>query len=92
MTDLKIIKQTENKLFNRKEIIANIEADVTPSNVEVEKLVTEKLSAKPEAVKIKQILGSFGSHTFKVIANVYDTKDDKERIEPKIKQKKGARQ
>jgi ribosomal protein S24E len=92
MADLNILEQKENKLFNRKEIVAEIEADVTPSNTEVETLVTEKLSAQPESVKIKQILGKFGSHTFKVIANVYDTKEDKERIEPKVKQKKGAAQ
>ena len=42
-------------------------------------------SAKQEGIYIKQILGKFGVKSFKVIANIYPSKIDKEMNESKTK-------
>jgi len=85
MENFKIIGEKENLLFKRKEIKFTIDAEVTPSRAEVEKLISEKFSTQPENIKIKNILGKFGSKTFTVSVNIYASKEDKESIEPKSK-------
>lgn len=85
-----IIEEKQNPLFNRKEIILEVESDVTPSLSESEKIISEKFKAEPEAFKIKKIEGKFGSRTFKISANVYPSKGEKEEIEVKTKQEKEA--
>jgi ribosomal protein S24E len=88
MENFKILNEKENLLFNRKEIQVSVEANVTPSKVEVEKLITEKLSTQAEKIKIKNILGRFGSKVFTINVNVYTSKEDKDKNEPKSKKEK----
>ncbi len=85
MENFKILEEKENPLFNRKEIQASIESEVTPSNSDIKKLISGKFSTQIENIKIKKILGKFGSKTFEVLANIYASKQDKENIEPKPK-------
>lgn len=80
-----IINEKENALFNRKEIEAKIDAEITPSHEEVKKLISEKFSVPIENIKIKNIIGKFGSKTFDVFANIYASKEDKDKIELKKK-------
>ena len=54
---LKILTEKENPFFNRKEIEASIEADITPKKSEAEELISKKFSTNPENVKIKGIKG-----------------------------------
>lgn len=87
MENFKILEEKENPLFKRKEIKFTIEAIITPNHSDVEKLISEKFSTSPETVKIKGIHGRFGSKTFTISANIYKSKEDKEDIEPKKKEK-----
>lgn len=90
MENLKIISENQNELFKRKEIEANVDAEVTPSKVEVEKLISEKFSTSPEKMFIKNIKGKFGSRTFKIVVNIYNSQEEKQAIEfRKKKEKKG---
>ena len=87
--ELTITSQRENLLLKRKEVSATIAFEkVTPSNAEVTKLLAEKLSAKEDAIAVKQILGSFGRHQARVTAYAYETSEQKAKIEPKHKPKK----
>ena len=52
---MEVINETENKLFNRKEVQVNLEAEVTPSHEEAKKLISEKFSTKEENIRIKKI-------------------------------------
>jgi ribosomal protein S24E len=88
MEKFEILKQKENPLFKRKEIIVSIEEDITPKNSDVEKFLSEKFSSPAENIKIKKILGKFGSHKFAITANIYASKEDKEKTEPKEKKEK----
>ncbi len=81
--DFKILEEKENPLFNRKEIKASIEATVTPSHADVKKLICEKFSSQIEKIKIKKISGKFGSRTSIITANIYDSKENLEKTEPK---------
>jgi len=88
MENIKVVEEKDNPLFKRREIELEAESHVTPSHSETEKLISEKFSAKAENIKIKKILGSFGSNIFRITANIYQSKEDKERTEKKQKKKK----
>ncbi|MCK4552941.1 hypothetical protein KAT80_01940 [Candidatus Pacearchaeota archaeon] len=78
---MEIINEKENKLFNRKEIQINIEAEITPSHEEAKKLISEKFSTQPENIRIKKILGKFGSKVFEISANIYFSEEEKNKTE-----------
>jgi len=88
--NIKIIDEKKNPLFNRKEIILEVESEITPSHSEAEKIVSEKFKTSSETFKIKKIYGRFGSKTFRINANVYSSKNEKEEIEAKSKKEKEA--
>jgi ribosomal protein S24E len=88
--ELKILTEIQNPLFKRKEIIGTINEEVTPSKIDVEKLISEKFSTTPEKIAIKIIKGSFGSKDFKVQANIYENSEDKETTELKSKKQRDA--
>lgn len=90
MENFKIIEEKENPLFKRKEIKFTIDAEITPSHANIEKLISEKFSTQLENIKIKNILGKFGSKTFTVSVNIYASKEDKENTEPKSKKDTSA--
>ena len=90
MENFKIIQEKENPLFDRKEIEFEISSEIAPSKTEIEKLAYEKLSAPEGSIKVKQILGGFGSKDFKIVANVYKSKEDLEKTEFKSKKEKEA--
>ena len=78
---MEVINEKENKLFNRKEIQINVEAEVTPSHEESKKLISEKFSTQPENIRIKKIAGKFGSKVFEISANIYSSEEEKNKIE-----------
>lgn len=83
--EFKIIIDTQNPLFNRREIEGEVHAEVTPSRAEVAQILAKKFSADIETIKIRTIKGRFGSKTFVVVANIYASKKDKDKIEAKSK-------
>jgi len=83
--ELKITEEKENALFNRKEIKGFIDSEVVPSRTETSKILSEKFKVPWENIKIKKIVGKFGSKTFSVEANIYSSKQDKDSIELKKK-------
>ena len=86
--ELKITEEKENALFNRKEIKGFIDSEIVPSRVETSKILSEKFKIPLENIKIKKIVGKFGSKTFSVEANIYSSKQDKDSIELKKKKEK----
>jgi len=81
MKNFQVISEKENKLFSRKEIEAEVGAEVTPRLVEMNKLLSEKFSVLPENIRIKKIAGKFGSKTFAISANIYNSKEDLKKTE-----------
>lgn len=85
MDNFNLVQEKENPLFKRKEIVFTISSKITPSNSEVGNFISEKFSAPLEAIKIKNILGKFGSNQFTISTNIYKSKEEKEEIERKRK-------
>ena len=79
--EIKIIIENQNPLFNRKEIEGEIKAEVAPSRAEVRKILSEKYSVPEETIKIRTIKGAYGSRTFLLVANIYKSKQDKDKVE-----------
>jgi ribosomal protein S24E len=88
MKIIKVINQRENPLFNRKEAEVMIESDVAPKISEAEAFIAKEFSAHADNVKIRKIKGRFGSKNFMITANIYNSKEDKDKIEKKSKKDK----
>ena len=87
--EIKIIEEKNNILFGRKEIVAEVESKYVPNYLEIEKLISEKYSVPAENIKIKKIQGHFGYNAFKIIALIYKSKEEKDKIE-RVKKIKSA--
>jgi len=83
MAELKIIHETENPLFKRKEIIADWTDETLPKSTDVATTLSEKFSVPLGNVALKNIKGRFGSKTFEVKANIYESNEDLMSTEPK---------
>lgn len=77
--------EKENALFKRKEIEGSIESEITPSREDVLGILAKKFSVDSGVIKIKGIHGKFGSRIFTVSANIYESAEDKDSVEPKKK-------
>lgn len=88
MSELQILKEVENPLFERKEIQLSLEAEVIPSRIEVRLMVAGKFSISPHAIKIKKITGQFGSNVFLIDVNLYPSQEKKDAVEFKTKKEK----
>ncbi len=88
MKKTEILKQQENPLFKRKEIVVSVEADISPKVSEAEEFIAKEFSTTLENIKIKKIDGRFGSHNFIITANIYPSKEEKDKTESKQKKVK----
>lgn len=87
---MKILEDKHNSLLNRKEIKIIAEAEKNPSYDEALAIVVKEIKSESENIVIKNVKGKFGRDTFLISAFIYKTKEDKEKFEPKPKQKKAA--
>ena len=87
---LKILEEKNNPLFNRKEIIAALESETTPSRSHVLELLSKNFSVPMENIKIKSVKGKFGTRNFTIEANIYNSAKDKDAIELKKKKESVA--
>lgn len=85
MENINIIEERENPLFKRKEVKFSVDAEITPSHAKARKIISENFSTSEENIRIKNILGKFGSKTFTISANIYVSERDKLDTEGKSK-------
>jgi ribosomal protein S24E len=83
--EIKDIHEIKNNVFDRKELTAKIISEIAPSNIDVISHLAKKLNLPEEAIKIRGIYGEFGSKEFKVKANIYPSKEHRNKIERKTK-------
>ncbi len=83
--EIKDIKETKNLVFERKEIQATLVAEKSPSNKEVKELLAKQFSVPVDAIKINGIYGKYGISEFQIKANIYKSKEDKNKTEKKTK-------
>jgi ribosomal protein S24E len=88
MEKFTIITQKQNPAFNRKELVISVDTNVTPKISEAEAFIAKEFSSSAENVKIREIKGRFGSTNFIITANIYSSKEEKDKIEDKAKKAK----
>lgn len=79
--------EKENPLLHRKEVTAILHSEANPSMSDIAKKIAEKFKTEEDKTAIKSIKGKFGRRTFLIKAFIYKSKEDKEKIEPKKKEK-----
>jgi|SRR3989344_4389551 len=91
---MKIIKQEEHKLLDRKRITAEVihDKNKTPSKQEIIKELSQDLKVNPELINLRHIYTHFGATKSKVIANVYNNLAMLKSLEEFRKKKKVRKQ
>lgn len=85
---MRIIKEIKNDLLKRKEIQFIVESEKNPGFEGSKKVLIEKIKTPEENIAIKFVKSKFGTHEFLIEAFAYNSKEDREKIEPKVKSKK----
>ena len=88
--NIKITEDKRNDLFARNEIVAELESKTSPKKQKISELISKKSGKSVDDIVVKKIAGRFGSERFIITANIYNSKEAKEKNEPKKKEKKGA--
>jgi ribosomal protein S24E len=88
MEKLIVLNKKENPLLNRREVEVTIETNASPKTSEAEEFIAKEFSTTAENVKIKGINGKFGSRNFTVLANIYNSKEEKNKVETRTKKEK----
>ncbi|MBU0907833.1 MAG: hypothetical protein KKE05_06780 [Nanoarchaeota archaeon] len=87
---MEIITESKNSLLNRTEVKVKLSSESNPGLEKSKQTLADKFKTKVENVVINKIASKFGTNEFILEASVYNTLEDKERIEPKKKEKKKA--
>ena len=88
--EFKLLEDKKNPLFNRREMTLEIKENVIPSKDAVKEEMASKYKVDKEAIEILKISGKFGVKVFKIIAHVYDSKDEKGKTILKSKKTRTA--
>jgi ribosomal protein S24E len=90
MEKIQVISEKTNPIFNRKEVELLVSLNSNPKTKEAEEIVANQFSSNAENVKVKKIHGNYGMKKFTITANVYNSKESKDKTEIKYsKEKKG---
>lgn len=83
----------ENPIFGRKEISMEVDkSEYEPTYSNALKILTEKFSVDRSSLKIKKLDVSFGSNTFKIFANIYNSGEERKSVESPSKKEQEAEQ
>jgi len=77
---MQIIKDIKNDLFKRRELKIILPSEKTPSYVEISKLLSEKFGSNEENIVVSKVKGRFGAKTFLIEADIYSSKEDKDKV------------
>jgi len=82
-----VIKDLRNELLKRREVKLIVKENKNPGFANALKIIAEQFNAKEENIAVKEVKSKFGRDTFLIDAFIYDSIEDKNRIEPKKKTK-----
>jgi len=84
--EVKILNETKQPLLSRTSYELRISGtELTPTNPKAVEIVAEKVKADASLVTIQGIYQGYGSHTTRVFARVYESKESLLKVEPKKK-------
>jgi ribosomal protein S24E len=84
---METIKDFRNDLLKRREVQIIIEAVGNPGIAEGRKQILEKFKSDEDKVVVRNVKGKFGRATFMIDAFIYDSKEDKAKVELKTTKK-----
>lgn len=91
MEKLTILKDSKNLLLNRHEVQLVVKASVSPKTSEAQEFIAKEFSGVADNVEIIKIDGNFGSDNFTIYAHIYNSKEEKDKVENKIKKAKKSK-
>ncbi|MCS7094371.1 MAG: hypothetical protein NZ988_00990 [Thaumarchaeota archaeon] len=81
----RIVTTKRNELLKRTEYLIEVNNEAgTPSRSQLRELLTTALNAKSERLLVVKVWSPAGKTASRVIARVYDGRDDLMRVEPKF--------
>ncbi len=84
MSKMEVVKESDNKLLGRKEVLVQIETEgPTHARAKVKEEIAKKFKTKENLVVVNSIKSHYGSLNVLVSANVYDKKETLERLTSK---------
>ena len=81
---MKIFSEFSNELLNRREIVAEMDFEKNPGFENAKKEIANHFKANEELIVMKSLKGKFGSDSFLIDAFVYDSVEDKEKIDEAV--------
>jgi len=88
---MQIKKDIKNDLMQRRELQISIESDKNPGFAEATKLIADNFKVNEDQIMVENILGNYGSKTFLIKAEIYQSKELKDdAVKRLIKPKKIA--
>ncbi len=87
---MKIQEEFRNEILKRQEVIFSIEHSSTPVFSMLQEKLAMHFKVGEDVVVVKGVNGCFGSSSFDVRAFIYDSLEDKHRMEPRMRKKKKA--
>lgn len=87
---MEVIHDFKNDLLKRREVKMVVEAESNPGFADAMKVIAEKFKSVEDVIKVNNVKSKFGRNTFLVDSFIYDSLEDRERIEPKPKKKAKA--
>ena len=84
---MKKIKETSFPLLSRKEVVYEIDhaGQATPKKDIIKKQIADETKASEDLVKISKVTSNFGLSKIRVIAEIYSTKEDLQKLIKKTK-------
>lgn len=87
---MEIIKNNQNYLFKRKDIEVSFESEKNPTINEAKEIISKEFKTDLDLIVISHIFGAYGSNKFKIIGKIYETIEEKKKIEPRSKKEEEA--
>tara|TARA_Y100000310_G_C20701497_1_gene830404 strand:- start:2792 stop:3166 length:375 start_codon:yes stop_codon:yes gene_type:complete len=85
---METVNDFRNELLKRREVKIIVEAESNPGFDKAGDIISGELKSEKDTVVVRGVKSKFGRNTFLIDAFVYDSKEDKEKIEPKVEAKK----
>jgi small subunit ribosomal protein S24e len=81
--NVNLINTVENKLLERKEVMAEVSFDgATPKRAQLKEAICQKIAANPEFAVLRNVASSFGRKAVKVVLHAYSAKEKLMAVEP----------
>ncbi len=77
---MKIVEQKQNPLLKRQEVKILVESEKNPTYPEAKEVIANEFKGNKDNILIRKVKGKFGTNTFLVSAEIYETKEDKEKF------------